>query len=66
MIIWHVRRFSGYGKEKLKRFFLDFVPMYNEMCERYELGATDNLWLYTRMLKEEGIDIEEWCKEIKE
>lgn len=66
LVLWHLRTQLGFGEERLKRFFLNFVPAYKKLVDRYELGPGEHLWLYTKMLKDDGIDIEEWYKEIKE
>lgn len=59
----HVRRFTGWGKIKLKRFYMDFSPTIRELVGHYEMSENDAPWLCVRELKAEGIDIEEWHRE---
>ena len=61
--IRHVRRFTGWGKAKLKRFYMDFSPTMRELVNHYEMADSDAPWLCVRELKAEGFDIEEWHRE---
>ncbi len=63
MIMRQVRRHTGWGKIKLKRFYMDFVPEIMALVERYEMEEVDMPWLCMQELKEEGFDIEAWHRE---
>lgn len=63
MVMRQVRRSTGWGKIKLKRFYMDFVPDIMALVKRYEMDEVDMPWLCTQELKEEGFDIEAWHRE---
>lgn len=64
IVLWHLHEEFGFGKKRLKRFYTTFLPKLNELARRYELEDSDRVWLCTYRLKEYGIDIEEWNKEL--
>lgn len=35
----------------------------NELVERYQMDAGDDVWLCTQMLRRIGVDVEQWHKE---
>jgi hypothetical protein len=63
MVMRQVRRSTGWGKIKLKRFYMDFAPDIMALVKRYEMDEVDMPWLCTQELKEEGFDIEAWHRE---
>ena len=63
MVMRQVRRSTGWGKIKLKRFYMDFVPEIMALVKRYEMEEVDMPWLCTQELKEEGFDIKAWHRE---
>lgn len=63
LILWVIRQVFGFGPIKLKRFYMRFHKEINALIERYELDDSNKIWLCTYMLKQEGIDIEEWRRE---
>ena len=63
MVMRQVRRSTGWGKIKLKQFYMDFVPEIMALVKRYEMDEVDMPWLCTQELKEEGFDIEAWHQE---
>lgn len=65
MVLRQVRRTFGSGKKKLKEFFDDFDPDIQALVDKYELGemSSDEAWICTRELREEGIDIDKWYEE---
>lgn len=63
IILWVLRKGFGFGEVRLRRFYDMYGPMIEELIRRYELDDADDVWITTRMLKEEGIDIEAWNKE---
>ena len=67
MVLWIIHKVYKKGHKELKRFHREFVPQIRALCARYEMddkGASP--WLCTEMLKDYGIDIREWNKEIEE
>lgn len=63
LVIRQVRRRTGWGAVRLKRFYDDFNVDLANLIKRYEMGDDDAQWLCTRELKEEGFDIEQWHRE---
>lgn len=61
--IRQLRRFTGWGATKLKRFYMDFSPTMKELVDHYEMSENDAPWLCMHELKAEGIDIEAWHRE---
>lgn len=66
MVLRQVRRTFGSGEKKLKKFFDEFDLDINALVKKYEMGEmdNDNAWLCTRELKEQGIDVEKWYREM--
>lgn len=63
VFLWWLHKKKGYGKKSLKEFYDDFEKEMDALAERYETEDGDQLWLCTALLKEYGIDLEEWRKE---
>ena len=66
MFLWYLHQEFGFGPERLKRVHHGFMPLIEELCRRYEMNDEgDDIWLCTKLLKDYGIDIEEWNKETR-
>lgn len=63
IVIRQLRRLTGWGGIKLKRFYDGFDGELTSLIARYEMGDDDAQWLCTRELKEEGFDVEQWHRE---
>lgn len=63
IVIRQLRRLTGWGETRLKRFYDGFAPELNSLIEHYEMPEVDAPWLCTQELLKEGIDIEAWHKE---
>lgn len=63
IIIRQLRRLTGWGETRLKRFYEGFDVELNALIERYEMGGSDAPWLCIQELKSEGIDIEQWHRD---
>lgn len=63
LVIRQLRRLTGWGETRLKRFYMDFAPELMKLVDRYEMPEVDAPWLCTRELLEEGFDIEAWHRE---
>ena len=61
MVLWSLRQFAGWGPKKLKDFYYFMFKEHLRMREFYEL---DDLYPERHKLKEKGVDIEEWYKEL--
>ena len=65
MILWELKEKFGFGPKRLKRFFMEFDHDIHALTEHYMLEDNDDAWLCTHKLKESGIDIYEWEKELE-
>lgn len=63
LMIRQLRRFTGWGGTKLKRFFMEYAPALKELVDHYEMSESDAPWLCIEELKAEGFDIKAWHNE---
>ena len=64
-ILHEVLPSGSFGPTKMKKVYMSFMPELKALCERYQMTDDgDDLWLCTHKLKEYGVDLEEWDKEI--
>lgn len=64
IVLLELRRLYGFGIKRLRDFYFDFGKEINSLISRYELTEDDAVWLATYKLKEIGINLEEWEKEL--
>lgn len=62
ILLKRLRDGLGFGEKRLREFFDKCDDDIARMIQYYELGDTDEAWLCTRQLKEEGFDVEQWYK----
>lgn len=64
MILWTLHEEFGFGETRLRRFHNAFVKRFKDLIERFEITDDEGiLWLYTKLLRDEGIDISKWNDE---
>ena len=63
IVIRQLRRLTGWGETRLKRFYDSFAPELYSLVDRYEMEDVDAPWLCTKELTDEGFDIEQWHRE---
>lgn len=63
IVIRQLRRLTGWGETRLKRFYDDFAPELMKLCDYYEMDEVEAPWLCTQELLKEGYDIEAWHRE---
>lgn len=64
MVLYTLMAHYGWKKKRLKRFWKAFITEHKALREFYQMDEPgDNEWLAHRMLKEIGVDIDEWYKE---
>lgn len=63
VVIAKLRQATGWGETRLKRFYDQFDSELDKLIGRYEMTDADAPWLCTKLLKEEGFDIEQWHRE---
>ena len=61
MVLWSLHQFTGWGPKKLKAFYYFMFKEHLRMREFYEI---DDLYPERYKLKEKGVDIEEWYKDL--
>ena len=61
MVLWSLKQFAGWGSKKLKAFYYFMFKEHLRMREFYEL---DDLYPERHKLKETGVDLEEWYKDL--
>lgn len=62
-VIRQLRRITGWGEVRLKRFYMAFDKELDKLIDRYEMKGSDAPWLCMKELKDEGFDIEAWHRE---
>lgn len=65
MILWVLHSVCGWGPKRLREFYDAFGPEFEKLLKRYEMDATEGMWLCTQQLKEYGVDLDEWDRERK-
>ncbi len=63
IVIRQIRRITGWGETRLKRFYMEFGPELMKLCNHYEMDDVEAPWLCTQELLKEGFDIEAWHRE---
>lgn len=66
MVLYTLMAHYGWKKKRLKRFWDAFIKERKALREFYQMEEGDDEWLAHRMLKEIGVDINEWYKEVTE
>ena len=66
LVLWLLHERFGFGKKRLRAFYDYFLTEMDALVEHYAMGDEDKAWLCTYKLKQYGIDIEEWNKEVKQ
>lgn len=65
-ILWYLHTEYGFGEKRLKEFYNGFMDLIHEMVKRYEITTDEEqLWIFTKKLKEKGFDLMEWGRERK-
>lgn len=64
MVLYTLMAHYGWKKKRLRKFWEAFIAEHKALREYYEMNNPgDNEWLAHRMLKNIGVDINEWYKE---
>lgn len=66
LVLYTLMTKYGWKKKRLKRFWNAFITEHKSLREFYQMeDQGDNEWLAHRKLKEIGVDINEWYKEVE-
>lgn len=63
-VLWTLHVCFDFGKDRLRRFWEMYFKERENLRKTYLMEADDLDWLYRHKLKDIGVDIEEWHKEI--
>lgn len=67
MVLYTLMAHYGWKKKRLKRFWKAFIEEHKALKEFYQMDEPgDNEWLAHRMLKDIGVNINEWYQEDKD
>lgn len=65
-ILYTLHTEFGFGKERLRKFFVAMVRNHKDMTERFRSDGDDgHYWVMAKRLKDDGIDIDEFEKEVE-
>ena len=65
IVLWRLRQQFGFSDWELWEFYRDFDKSLEELVRHYEMDDDDDKWLAGYMLKQEGIDLEEWEEKLE-
>lgn len=65
MVLYTLHVHLGFGKKRLRRFWEAFQQEHKALIEYYQM-PDDGAWLCQRKLKDIGVDVEEWNKEVND
>ena len=67
MVLYTLMAHYGWKKKRLKKFWNAFNEEHKTLRDYYQMNEPgDNEWLAHRMLKDIGVDIHQWYKEVVE
>jgi hypothetical protein len=67
MILYVLMAHYGWKRKRLRKFWNAFVSEHKALREYYLMDEQgDNEWLAHRKLKENGVDIYQWYKEVEQ
>lgn len=67
MVLYTLMAHYGWKKKRLRRFWKAFIEEHKALREFYQMDEPgDNEWLAHRMLKDIGVDIQQWYQEDKD
>ncbi len=63
MVLWMIHITHKHGKKRLRRFFDACFEEHERLRENFQFSNDEMGWLYSRLLKDIGVDIEAWYAE---
>lgn len=64
MVLYTLMAHYGWKKKRLRKFWDAFISEHKALRDFYDMNEPgDNEWLAHKMLKDIGVDIQEWYKE---
>lgn len=66
MFLWFMHEEFGFGPGRLRRIYFKFAPYMRQLVRKYEMNSPDTPFLCTEKLRDYGIDLNDWEKELEE
>lgn len=64
-ILYALHNIYGFGKERLERFYREWIKLHTEMVKNYQCDGDDShYWVMEARLKEIGVDIDALEREV--
>lgn len=63
VILWVLHQLTGWGAIRLKRYFDTYTPAWEELKRHYQVSDDDVPWITKKLLKDIGVDLDEWMKD---
>lgn len=60
LYLWQLHSAFGWGETRLRRMHDTLGPAIEELLAWYQMESDDDVWLCTKKLQNEGIDITKW------
>ena len=65
MVLYALMVHKGWKKRRLCNFWNDFMLIHDELRDHYKMcDKGDHVWLVHQKLKEIGVDVHQWYKEV--
>ena len=59
LVLYILHTEFGFGKKRLKKFYIHFMNGINSLIDRYDMDDEDAIWGCTHKLKEYGLTVED-------
>lgn len=59
LVLYILHTEFGFGKKRLKRFYIRFMNGIDDLINRYDMDDEDAIWLCTTKLKAYGLTVED-------
>jgi hypothetical protein len=60
VILWVLHDTFGFGKDRLKRFYVNYEKVNADLRKHYSMSNSDMRYITDRLLKDIGVDLDEW------
>ena len=65
-LLWAIHEVFGFGKKRLRRLWEKQYNLHRELRSYYAAEDYEEMgWIYREKLKNIGVDVEDWYKELK-
>ena len=60
VVLWVLHDTFGFGKDRLKRFYVNYEKVNADLRKHYSMSNSDMRYITDRLLKDIGVDLDEW------